>query len=889
MRKKRAIKIIKWTFSILFSIVVLFTASLYIFKDQIIEVVLNEVNGKLKRPIETKEVDLTFWSSFPYLEIDMKEVYIQSALEKSQHNDTLLFTNHLYLKFSPFDLIDGNYEVKSIHISPGKANLHVNHRGEANYDILKPSDDRDDDFLLKLNAISFEHFDLNYQNDLTDEHIETALETVNFRGNFSDREFNLSTKGDINLKKLRNGEVTLLTNKNIQYEVKLNVNNENEAITLDPSLIRVENLPFQVSAKLDRDSLNFKVESQQILLTDMIHEFLSDREREVKKMQGEGTINFVLSGNGGTKKGDKTNIKCNFGIQNGRLVEPYKKTVLSGISLDGFYSNIGERGDELLAIREFQCTSASGPFSGDLKITRFNNPKIEGKAKGKIDLGVVYAIFQPKGIEVMDGLLDVNCAFDLQNEAERDEMKISSLQAGVSLKNGILKLNGEKNTFKKIHAGIYLNGDKLRFQNTQFTYGSSDIELTGEVINVVDYLSGKQQLKPSLNLYCNNLNIDEYLSSAEDTDPNVHLLPEDISGTISLNSQKVIYQNHTFGQLSAMLRIDNKQLSINQFHAQNAEAIWRGKIDIHEKTPSQLQLTGSIATTQVDLKNLFGEWNNLYQDNLTTEHIVQGKAAIFADFDIPYDALKEEVDFDKLKAKLHLSLTNNRFRNIPLFKEMTNSMKNNASKLLLGKRNIDYLDSKLADFTIPKLENTISISNGNIIIPKMTITTSAMEVELAGVHGFNDIVDYRIALNARDLRDIEYKSEFGEIEYDETGARLFVHISGHLDNLNFSWDKGAHKEQLKEKFKEEKEEIKAMLKSEFGLFKKDSTVKKYEPTQPEKEQIRINFNQKSQTEVPKRENKQQKEKKEGILKKTLKNWKEQEEEEQESPTFKIGG
>jgi len=889
MEKKRVFKIIKWTFSILFSIVVLFTASLYVFKDQIVEIVLNEVNGKLKRPIETKEVDLTFWSSFPYLEIDMKEVYIQSGLEHSQHNDTLLFTNHLYLKFSPFDLIDGNYEVQSIHISPGKANLYVNLKGETNYDILKPSDDRDDDFLLKLNAICFENFDLNYHNALTGEHIETTLGKVDFKGNFSDREFKMSTNGDINLKRLRNGEVTLLSDKNIKYDVQLNIDNANEAITLAPSSIRVENLPFQVSAKLDKDSINFKVESQHILLTDMIHEFLSDQEQEVKKMQGEGTINFILTGEGSTKKEDKTKIQCNFGIKNGNLVEPYKKTSLSGISVDGYYSSGDEKGGELLAIREFQCTSASGPFSGDLKIRHFNNPKIEGKAKGKIDLGVLHAIFHPRGIEFMDGQLEVNGAFDIQNKAKRDKMIISSLSAQIGLNNGTVKLEGEKNTFKNIQAGIYFNGNKLRFENTRFRYGSSDVKLSGQASDVVDYLSGKKKLKPSLSIDCNMLNLDEYFSSEEDdSDPTANLLPEDISGTIQVNARQLVYEQHYFSQLSGIVKIDEKQLSLNQINAHNAGGKWNGKISIHEKTPSKLQLTGSISTTQVDLKTLFGEWNNFYQDNLTTENIIQGKAALNSDFDIQYDAWKEEVDFDKIKATIHMSLTNNRFRNIPLFKDMTSSMKNNASKLLLGKRNIDYLDAKLADFTIPKLENTISISNGNVIIPKMTINSSAMEVELTGVHGFNDIVDYRIALNARDLRDIEYKSEFGEIEYEETGARLFVHISGHLDNLNFSWDKGAHKEQFKEKLKEEKEEIKAMLKSEFGMYKKDSTVKKYEPVQRAPDQVRLNFGQKTPTGEPQQEFKP-KEKKEGLLKKKLKHWKEQEEEEQQSPTFKIGG
>ena len=70
--------------------------------------------------------------------------------------------------------------------------------------------------------------------------------------------------------------------------------------------------------------------------------------------------------------------------------------------------------------------------------------------------------------------------------------------------------------------------------------------------------------------------------------------------------------------------------------------------------------------------------------------------------------------------------------------------------------------------------------------------------------------------------------------------------------------------------KEEQQELKSLLKSEFGLFKKDSTVKKYEPEQKSKEEIKINFGQKAKVEDKKSEE-PAKEKKEGVLMKSLKN------------------
>ena len=888
MFKKRLVKILKWTFSIVLGISLVFTACLYLFKDQIVGLVLDEVNSKLKRPIQTKEIELTFWSTFPNLEVDMKDVYLQSAFSNSSETDTLLFSEHLYLNFSPFDIIDGNYEVKSIHFSPGSAHLHVNKNGESNYDILKKTEDNGDDFYLKLNNISFENFAISYQNDVTKQKIETELKAVDMSGNFSAKEFDLNTAGEINLKRLRNGEVTLLSNKDVDYNVSIHVNNEKESFSLSPSSINVENLPFQVEAKMDSDSLNFKIQSQNILITDMIHEFLSDEEREIKKLKGDGIIEFVLTGHGGTRKEDKTNIQCAFGIKNGTLIEPFKQTKLEKINLNGLYISSGEEENEMLAIKEFQCKSASGPFSGDIKITKFNNPKIEGKAKGKIDLGVIYSIFQPAGIEHLDGMMDINGSFDFQNNSNINASSLSDITAQIRLENTNFKLLGEKYPFKNLRAGITMNGENFIINHAKLTYGSSDMQINGSLSDVVSYFSSNKKIKSSISINSSFLNLDEYfdVQNSENNNQNDYILPKDIDGNFTINASKLIYDQHVFSQVNSKLNLEEHEINIPYFNLKNADAVWNGYVNISEPSPSRFELNGSINTSQVNTKTLFGEWHNLYQDNVTSEHIVNGTAKLDMEFKVPYDLKKEEINTDAMNATIKLTMDNSRFRNIPLFKEMTGSMKNNASKLLLGNKNIDYLDAKLSDLTIPHLENTITISNGNIIIPKMSIKSSAMNVEMTGVHGFNDIVDYRLEIYSRDLMDVERMTEFGEIEYDGNGNKLFLHISGNLENLDFSWDKKAHKEQIKQNLKEEKEEIKSMLKSEFGLFKNDTTVKKYEVKQNPKEEVKLNFGNKSKEE--KKENVETvKEKKDGILKKTLKTWKAEEEEEKEATKIKI--
>lgn len=64
---------------------------------------------------------------------------------------------------------------------------------------------------------------------------------------------------------------------------------------------------------------------------------------------------------------------------------------------------------------------------------------------------------------------------------------------------------------------------------------------------------------------------------------------------------------------------------------------------------------------------------------------------------------------------------------------------------------------------------------------------------------------------------------------------------GNLDDPTIEWDDTARKQQAKENREQEKQNAKAILKSEFGLFKNDTTVNEYIPDKRPKEELIIHF------------------------------------------------
>ena len=247
--------------------------------------------------------------------------------------------------------------------------------------------------------------------------------------------------------------------------------------------------------------------------------------------------------------------------------------------------------------------------------------------------------------------------------------------------------------------------------------------------------------------------------------------------------------------------------------------------------------------------------------------------------------MRSGVILNEIDAKLKLKVYNGHLKEVASFKDIIASIRTKAGKLVLGNNNINEFEKKLNDLSFETLENTIIINKGIIQIPNMKIVSSAMEMDMSGTHTFENIVDYRFAFCLRDIKQQNNTTEFGQIIDDQTGFRVFMRMHGSLDNPIIEWDKKAKSDQKKENINEAKQDAKSILKSEFGLFKKDSTVNVYIPKEQPKEDIKINFNPKLKVdktpdkqpiikeEIPKKDTK---------IKKVFKNWKEQQEEEEEN-------
>ena len=127
-----------------------------------------------------------------------------------------------------------------------------------------------------------------------------------------------------------------------------------------------------------------------------------------------------------------------------------------------------------------------------------------------------------------------------------------------------------------------------------------------------------------------------------------------------------------------------------------------------------------------------------------------------------------------------------------------------------------------------------------VYIPKMDIHSNAMNLKVQGTHSFDNYMDYHIELKLKQLilktRKQKKEDAFGEYEdenHKEKGMTLYIGLKGKLGILKISYDRKEARKGLTIEAKEEKMELKALMKKEFGELK-DTKLNPTDTTTEEK-------------------------------------------------------
>ncbi len=881
---RQMLKILKWIVGIIISLMLLISALVLVFKDDIKSYVVKEGNHYLNKTVHVGYIDVAVWSSFPDVAIQLEDVMIYSKFDDFQTKDTALYSRRVTLRFDPIDFLSADYNLHQIDVEDGVFNMHILEDGRVNYDFLKARKEKaPSEFSLELEQINVKNTRFTYHNDATQQVYDTHIQQLGLSGSFSASAFTMKANADLEIASIKNQAMVLIQDKNATCAVQINMDQTNDVFTIERANVAINKIPFNLSGSVTADSLNFSIHGKKLQLEKVANNFTLSQLEMVDAMNGSGTVDFMLSINGPLATTKSPAIKAQFSVQDGALSDHGFK--LENIQLNGSYTNGVNALEEAISLKEIRFKSMKRNFHGNARITDFSRPRIRGVADGSIDLAAVHRLFGPFSFQTLSGNVEVDGRFDvrLNNPGVKlAEMNIYQLESTLKTRNIRAQLHGDRRVFEIPKGEITVRNQWAGFTQLEVKVGASDLLINGKFNRIVDYFKDEGILQVDADIASRHLALEDLSTSEEASGQKQWLLPKSINGALQLDLNQVVYGSHTYEAIQTNMRFRKGALYFPYLKGNSAGATIRGDLTIDEEQPMLITIRTNLSSEKVSFAPLFEEWNNFDQEVVKAENI-EGDAAIDLTFQGSFDLYEGVEHREDFRADASIKIVNGALRNVAAMKSITTSLNQSAAKLVLSKSTIQSLEGKLLNLEFETLENTLKLRNGVLHIPRMTIASNALNVGLSGTHTFENVVDYSFDFRFRELKGGQ-QSEFGDIIDDGTGMRIYLKMKGPIKDPTFSWNKAAKKAAKKERREEAKDDFKGALKKGFGIHKNDTTVKELKNDPKSEERLIMDFDQDS---MAKSFQEEEKTKKKNALQKQIDKWKQQNESEKNGETFEL--
>lgn len=813
------------------SIVIISVSLVFIYEDEVINLIIKELNKNLKTEvrIDPKNIDLTIVKSFPNCAIVFKDLTAMDAKE-FKTNDTLLYAKRLSLDFNIRDLFNKNYTIKKIELDHARCHLKVDKKGNANYFVWKSEGTKvsGDSLKFALEKITLTNIELTYKNAKDKIKLNTTIKELSFKGKFNEHDYTLKSDGGSFVDLFQINNVKYLNNKNVKFDIELDVKGPTYTIKKSETSINstklVSNGAFVIQDSLQSLDVNFNGKNLDISTTLSL---LPEKfQNEMNDYESDGE--FYASGECHYKNGSPLILKSEFGIKQATITHKQQRATLKNVNLQGSITVNENR--SILKLKNISAQLNSNTFTGDVELSNFKDPYLKLKLAANTKLEELINFYPIDTLQNLSGSININAEI----EGLISEMKSNAYSPSIKA-SGSAVLTDLKATFKQSEKTINIPEGELKLNNRHLNVyhlklikGNSDVMLIGELPNFLGYLfDTKEPLTIIAQVTSEKIELEDFLfGSGQSKESSSINISNNLDFNVSVSVKQVTFGKFTSENFKGNLLLKNQKIALKDVVLNAAD----GEIKLNafaDASGDNIKVSGECELNKLNVKKLFTQLNNFGQTTIQDINL-KGFATASIDFTGTWDK-KLNVDLSSINVTSSILIKRGELIGLKSFESLAK-----------------YIDVKeLRHIKFSTLQSAIEIKNKVITIPKTSIKSNAINLELWGKHTFDNQIDYHIQLLLSELlakkprANKDFDEELSLVENDPENRRsVFILMTGSIDNPIIKYDRKGAKAKIKDDIKQEKQNLKQLLKEEFGFFKKDS-VKKETQKASENFQIKV--------------------------------------------------
>jgi hypothetical protein len=474
-------------------ILVLTAGILALKQEAITQKVIEAVNKQFVGKLTVEKSRVSVLSDFPYISIDLQGV----AFYENKSKDTRPFYKaaDLYLGFNLWDILDGNYIVKSLKITDGYVDFIKYPNGDINLllakDIQHKESGQGEIMEFDLAKLKISNFNISYENRSDTSSYKVYIDSWKSSLRKKEAVLEFGVDGELIVDFFRPGKPTFFSEKNIKLDLDLNYNTGLQTLKFNPSSVMLEDALFEAVGKVDVTDigleLDMKLEGQKPDFN-MITAFLPKVVGQaLNEYQNRGEVFFKGSVKGLLAEGHAPALNFEFGCDNAFFLRSENNRKVDDLRFFGFFTNGTEKSLKTseLRIQNFNARPDQGIFQGDLTIRNFEDPYVKVKLNADIDLDFVREFFRLEAFEGMTGQVLLSMDFDELVELDASTADLArlkqSVQSELRLRDLNFSLKGYPHPIKAVNAYAVMQSGKITLSRLNFKIKDSDIEMKGSL------------------------------------------------------------------------------------------------------------------------------------------------------------------------------------------------------------------------------------------------------------------------------------------------------------------------------------------------------------------------------------------------------------------------
>jgi hypothetical protein len=604
----------------------------YFFKDELKEMVIKEANKSLTAEVELGDFDLTWFSTFPNLTVQL----IDTKITGKGDFDGVELINAKVIKAQVklWDVISGDQiAIQNISLVEPKIDVRILKDGRANYDIVKPDSiktpeeaEEPSNFKMSLQGYSIENGQIRYDDRAGAMFAEImnlnhqgkgdlTADVIDFETITTMDELTYSMDGIPYLTKVK-------TDANV--DILMEFTEKTSKFTLKENTFNLNNLKFAINGFYEMldgyDNMDLKLDASKATFKDFLSLIPTFYQSGYESMVTKGSL--AMDGFVKGKMDDKNmpGWDFNLAVDNAQIKYPDVPGTINNIALKAGSKFAGGTNMDAMTldVPKFHADFVGNVIDATLKMRNpMTDPLIESKILAKVNLATLKQVMPMAEGESYNGKLDADVALNGRLSALENE-NYEAFNA-----TGLIKLNDMNYKSADLTTPVDIKTMLLRFtpqhlalENLDAKMGKSDFQMKGTVDNYLAYIFRDELLKGSFDFNSTNLDLDEFMGSetvpdgmgaGEETAPAAAepmLIPGNIDFNLNTNITNMSYDGMQYKNVVGGVRMKDEEAILDNLTMNTLG----GKVGLkgiyNSANPNQPKLDFGFNLQEIDIQQL---------------------------------------------------------------------------------------------------------------------------------------------------------------------------------------------------------------------------------------------------------------------------------------------